>query len=127
MNLPYINKSIYCVLRSYKDLKSLAFKAIDDYPDNFGVKVSMTTRIKIAKLIVNLCKKVLDKDKSFINFLPRLLKQTKLHLYQLKKLNCNTADDKELFFNTYLLFISIAFDKRHREFFTTGNKGIYDH
>jgi hypothetical protein len=64
MNLPYINKSIYSVMCSFKDLKSLAHKAIDDYPNNFGVKVSMTTRIKIAKLVVNLCRKILDKDKT---------------------------------------------------------------
>jgi len=125
MNLPYINKSIYCVLRSYRDVKSLSLSAMDDYPDNFGVKVSMTTRIKIAKLSVNLCKKILDKDKTFINFLPRFLKQAKLHLYQLKKLNCNTADDKELFFSTYQLFISIAFDKRHSGFFTTDSTDTY--
>ena len=125
MNLPYINKSIYCVLRSYKELKSLAHTAIDDYPNNFGVKVSMTTRIKIAKLIVNLCRKILDKDKTFVNFLPRLLKQTKLHLYQLKKLNCNTAEDKELLFSTYQLFLSIGFDKRHKDFFTTYSTDTY--
>tara|TARA_R110000823_G_C15546613_1_gene458793 strand:- start:92 stop:472 length:381 start_codon:yes stop_codon:yes gene_type:complete len=125
MNLSYINKSIYCVLRSYRDVKSLSLTAIDDYPNNYGVKVSMTTRIKISKLIVNLCKKILDKDKTFINFLPRFLKQSKLHLYQLKKLNCDTANDKELFFSTYQLLISIAFDKRHSGFFTTDNTDIY--
>lgn len=123
MNLPYINKSIYSVMCSFKDLKSLAHKAIDDYPNNFGVKVSMTTRIKIAKLVVNLCRKILDKDKTFINFLPRLLKQSKLHLYQLKKLNCNTADEKELLFSTYQLLLSIGFDKRHKDFFYERQQG----
>jgi len=108
---------------SFKDLKSLAHKAIDDYPNNFGVKVSMTTRIKIAKLVVNLCRKILDKDKTFVNFLPRLLKQSKLHLYQLKKLNCNTADEKELLFSTYQLLLSIGFDKRHKNFFHERQQG----
>ena len=126
MNLPYINKSIYCVMRSFKDLKSLAYKAIDDYPDNLGVNISMTTRIKIAKLIVNLCRKILDKDKTFVNFLPRLLKQSKLHLCQLKKLNCDTANDKELLFSTYQLLLSIGFDKRHKDFFMNGSRDTYD-
>ena len=126
MNLPYINKSIYSVMCSFKDLKSLAHKAIDDYPNNFGVKVSMTTRIKIAKLVVNLCRKILDKDKTFVNFLPRLLKQSRIHLYQLKKLNCNTAEEKELLFSTYQLLLSIGFDKRHKDFFMNGSRDTYD-
>ena len=125
MNLPYINKSIYSVMCSFKDLKSLAHKAIDDYPNNFGVKVSMTTRIKIAKLVVNLCRKILDKDKTFVNFLPRLLKQSRIHLYQLKKLNCNTAEEKELLFSTYQLLLSVGFDKRHTNFFTSDSTDIY--
>ena len=125
MNLPYINKSIYSVMCSFKDLKSLAHKAIDDYPNNFGVKVSMTTRIKIAKLVVNLCRKILDKDKTFVNFLPRLLKQSRIHLYQLKKLNCNTAEEKELLFSTYQLLLSVGFDKRHKDFFMNDNKDTY--
>ena len=125
MNLPYINKSIYSVMCSFKDLKSLAHKAIDDYPNNFGVKVSMTTRIKIAKLVVNLCRKILDKDKTFVNFLPRLLKQSRIHLYQLKKLNCNTAEEKELLFSTYQLLLSIGFDKRHKDFFMNGSTDTY--
>ena len=125
MNLPYINKSIYSVMCSFKDLKSLAHKAIDDYPNNFGVKVSMTTRIKIAKLVVNLCRKILDKDKTFVNFLPRLLKQSRIHLYQLKKLNCNTAEEKELLFSTYQLLLSVGFDKRHKDFFMNDSTDTY--
>lgn len=122
--LMYVEMAMSRVIIAMRSLKTLALGARDDYPDNFGVQVAMVTRIKITNLVMDMCKKINKSDLSFSNYLYRLNKQMKLHLNQLKKLNCDTANDVELFRSTYKLFLDIRYNKCNDLHFTHGNTDI---
>ena len=122
--LKYIEFAMTTVIGCMRNLKTLALCARDDYPNNFGVQVAMVTRIKITNLIMDICKKITNLDLSFSNYLPRLNKQMKLHLNQLKKLNCDIKNDQELFRSTYKLFLDIRYNKLNKLHFSSGSMDI---
>lgn len=112
------------VIICMRNLKTLALGARDDYPNNFGVQVAMVTRIKITNLVMDICKRITKLDLSFSNYLPRLVKQMKLHLNQLKKLNCDITNDIDLFKSTYKLFLDIRYNKLNKLHFSSDSTDI---
>jgi len=122
--LKYIEFAMKKIIVSMRNLKTLALGARDDYPDNFGVQVTMVTRIKITNLVMDICKRITNFDLSFSNYLPRLVKQMKLHLNQLKKLDCDISNDEELFKSIYKLFLDIRYNKLNKLHFSSDSTDI---
>ena len=67
--------------------------------ETIGEKVTCLTREKIFTTLIDMLRLILKKEHSKVyEKLPRLMRQIKLHIYQLEKLEQNNVEDNKIYF-----------------------------